>query len=203
MHKTSIPAPPPRVLADAGTHPSTPPHIIPNTAERSRGILSPFAPHPFLQKSQKQKRIPKTPRSTPDLPEKPHIGSQERVVLKAKSIAIESPKRTQNPLRFPQTNPHLATPLRPKGYGMLAVLTAGWYNTPCLCQGCRGRLAQWLERLVHTEEVVGSNPSPPTTQTRQWGRGGGMADALRSGRSVLTGVWVQIPPSAPRCIKRL
>jgi hypothetical protein len=24
-----------------------------------------------------------------------------------------------------------------------------------------------------------------------------MADALRSGRSVLTGVWVQIPPSAP------
>ena len=44
MHKTSIPAPPPRVLADAGTHPSTPPHIIPNTAKRSRGISSPFAP---------------------------------------------------------------------------------------------------------------------------------------------------------------
>ena len=91
--------------------------------------MSPFAPHPFLQKSQKQKRIPKTPRSTPDLPEKPHIGSQERVVLKAKSIAIESPKRTQNPLRFPQTNPHLATPHQPKGCSGLAVLTAGWYNT--------------------------------------------------------------------------
>ena len=28
-------------------------------------------------------------------------------------------------------------------------------------------------------------------------RGGGTADALRSGRSVLTDVWVQIPPSAP------
>ena len=29
------------------------------------------------------------------------------------------------------------------------------------------------------------------------GRGGGTADALRSGRSILTDVWVQIPPSAP------
>src|SRR3989304_2198591 len=30
-------------------------------------------------------------------------------------------------------------------------------------------------------------------------RSGGMADALRSGRSVRKGVWVQIPPSAPDC----
>ena len=72
-----------------------------------------------------------------------------------------------------------------------------------------GRLAQWLERLVHTEEVGGSNPPSPTI----WGqdssrlpwlrvpvlpcRGGETADALRSGRSVLMDVWVQIPPSAP------
>ena len=28
-------------------------------------------------------------------------------------------------------------------------------------------------------------------------RSGGMADALRSGRSIRKGVWVQIPPSAP------
>ncbi len=28
-------------------------------------------------------------------------------------------------------------------------------------------------------------------------RGGGTADALRSGRSILSDVWVQIPPSAP------
>ena len=27
----------------------------------------------------------------------------------------------------------------------------------------KGRLAQWLERLVHTEEVGGSNPPSPTT----------------------------------------
>ena len=32
------------------------------------------------------------------------------------------------------------------------------------------------------------------------GRGGGTADALRSGRSARTGVWVQIPPSAPSYI---
>ena len=30
------------------------------------------------------------------------------------------------------------------------------------------------------------------------GRGGGMADALRSGRSVRTDMWVQLPPSAPK-----
>ena len=43
-----------------------------------------------------------------------------------------------------------------------------------------------------------------TNQTESWPscqalacRGGGTADALRSGRSVLTDVWVQIPPSAP------
>lgn len=29
------------------------------------------------------------------------------------------------------------------------------------------------------------------------GRSGGTVDALRSGRSTLKGVWVQIPPSAP------
>ena len=34
------------------------------------------------------------------------------------------------------------------------------------------------------------------------GRGGGTADALRSGRSVLTDVWVQIPPSAPNSAPR-
>ena len=33
-------------------------------------------------------------------------------------------------------------------------------------------------------------------------RGGGTADALRSGRSVLTDVWVQIPPSAPKTISK-
>jgi pentatricopeptide repeat protein len=26
-----------------------------------------------------------------------------------------------------------------------------------------GRLAQWLERLLHTQEVTGSSPVPPTT----------------------------------------
>ncbi len=30
--------------------------------------------------------------------------------------------------------------------------------------GSLGRLAQWLERLVHTEEVGGSNPPSPTIQ---------------------------------------
>jgi hypothetical protein len=28
-----------------------------------------------------------------------------------------------------------------------------------------GRLAQWLERLLHTQEVTGSSPVPPTTKT--------------------------------------
>ena len=31
-----------------------------------------------------------------------------------------------------------------------------------LIRECSGRLAQWLERLVHTEEVGGSNPPSPT-----------------------------------------
>jgi hypothetical protein len=33
-----------------------------------------------------------------------------------------------------------------------------------VCQGfiCLGRLAQWLERLLHTQEVRGSTPRPPT-----------------------------------------
>ena len=35
------------------------------------------------------------------------------------------------------------------------------------------------------------------------GRGGGTADALRSGRSILTDVWVQIPPSAPNSFHAL
>ena len=70
--------------------------------------------------------------------------------------------------------------------------------------GTKGRLAQWLERLVHTEEAGGSNPPSPTTWQEVARRGGGTADALRSGRSVLTDVWVQIPPSAPnRVITRL
>jgi hypothetical protein len=54
-----------------------------------------------------------------------------------------------------------------------------------------GRLAQWLERLLHTQEVTGSSPVPPIC------RSGGMADALRSGRSARKGVGVQISPSAP------
>ena len=48
-----------------------------------------------------------------------------------------------------------------------------------------------------------------TNQTESWPscqalacRGGGTADALRSGRSVLTDVWVQIPPSAPKTISK-
>jgi hypothetical protein len=54
------------------------------------------------------------------------------------------------------------------------------------------------ERLLHTQEVAGSNPAPPTTEVfAKPGRSGGMADALRSGRSARMGVWVQIPPSAP------
>ena len=28
-----------------------------------------------------------------------------------------------------------------------------------------GRLAQWLERLLHTQEVTGSSPVPPTIDT--------------------------------------
>ena len=53
-----------------------------------------------------------------------------------------------------------------------------------------GRLAQRLERLVHTEEVGGSNPPSPTRRPRlslttASRRGGETADALRSGRSVL------------------
>ena len=61
-----------------------------------------------------------------------------------------------------------------------------------------GRLAQRLERLVHTEEAGGSNPPSPTIEGnlmlplppvlgRPPGRGGETADALRSGRSVLYG----------------
>ena len=61
-----------------------------------------------------------------------------------------------------------------------------------------GRLAQRLERLVHTEEAGGSNPPSPTIEgnlmlslPQPWGRppgrGGETADALRSGRSVLYG----------------
>ena len=30
-----------------------------------------------------------------------------------------------------------------------------------------GRLAQWLERLLHTQEVTGSNPVPPTIDARR------------------------------------
>lgn len=30
------------------------------------------------------------------------------------------------------------------------------------CPNGKGRLAQWLERLVHTEEVGGSTPPSPT-----------------------------------------
>ena len=32
--------------------------------------------------------------------------------------------------------------------------------------GQRGRLAQGLERLLHTQEVIGSNPLPPTMVNR-------------------------------------
>ena len=35
------------------------------------------------------------------------------------------------------------------------------------------------------------------THLSVFSRSGGMADALRSGRSIRKGVWVQIPPSAP------
>ena len=34
------------------------------------------------------------------------------------------------------------------------------YNS--CCPNGKGRLAQWLERLVHTEEVGGSTPPSPT-----------------------------------------
>ena len=88
---------------------------------------------------------------------------------------------------------------------MLAQECGCTYNL--MCPNGKGRLAQWLERLVHTEEVGGSTPPSPTMQIETIGaqavdlalscRGGGTADALRSGRSVLTDVWVQIPPSAP------
>jgi hypothetical protein len=27
-----------------------------------------------------------------------------------------------------------------------------------------GRLAQWLERMLHTHEVAGSSPAPPTSR---------------------------------------
>ena len=88
---------------------------------------------------------------------------------------------------------------------MLAQECGCTYNL--MCPNGKGRLAQWLERLVHTEEVGGSTPPSPTMQIGTIGaqavdlalscRGGGTADALRSGRSVLTGVGVQISSSAP------
>ena len=41
--------------------------------------------------------------------------------------------------------------------------------------------------------------TPDRSPVRMWmSRSGGTADALRSGRSTLMGVWVQIPPSAPK-----
>src|SRR3989304_9684529 len=33
---------------------------------------------------------------------------------------------------------------------------------PLECACGRGRLAQWLERVLHTEEVAGSSPASPT-----------------------------------------
>src|ERR1035437_8316043 len=35
-----------------------------------------------------------------------------------------------------------------------------------------GRLAQWLERLVYTEDVAGSNPAPPTIKPTKRSRSG-------------------------------
>ena len=49
--------------------------------------------------------------------------------------------------------------------------SGGCYNS------WRGRLAQWLERLVHTEEVGGSSPLSPTTS-----RGVGAMPRWRNGR---------------------
>ena len=80
-----------------------------------------------------------------------------------------------------------------------------------------GRLAQWLERSLHTREVRGSSPRLPTSEQSAFShrlsnskatgadrweagewlcRSGGTADALRSGRSARKGVGVQISPSA-------
>ena len=35
------------------------------------------------------------------------------------------------------------------------------FNGSCYSCNCQGRLAQWYERFVHTEEVTGSSPVAP------------------------------------------
>ena len=70
----------------------------------------------------------------------------------------------------------------------------------------RGRLAQLVRapRSHRGGRRFKSSIAHHVAGTREPGRcpdsssrGGGTADALRSGRSILSDVWVQIPPSAP------
>ena len=74
------------------------------------------------------------------------------------------------------------------------------------CRVALGRLAQRLERLVHTEEVGGSNPPSPTIPPAANGslktENHRAEVAKRQTRCVqgavsIKDVWVQIPPSAP------
>src|SRR3990172_2004765 len=50
-----------------------------------------------------------------------------------------------------------------------------------------GRLAQWLERMLHTHEVAGSSPAPPTT---------GNADRERS--FACSSFWSRLAGFGPR-----
>ena len=54
-----------------------------------------------------------------------------------------------------------------------------------------GRLAQWLERLLHTQEVTGSSPVLPRAEVAEW------QTRYVQGVVSVTDVWVQLPPSAP------
>jgi hypothetical protein len=78
------------------------------------------------------------------------------------------------------------------GFGILALVTRlDW----CLQVGVleakidrfRGRLAQWLERLLHTQEVSGSNPLLPTMPP--WQSAQALRDAVSGG-----GGWVTLGP---------
>lgn len=58
--------------------------------------------------------------------------------------------------------------LRPPtwAYGVMAALkTSKFYNISNIFYGW---LVQWLERFVYTEEVGGSNPSPPTHLSKRY-----------------------------------